>query len=128
MALTAPELLGRARALTPAFAARALRTEELRAPLADSLREMIDAGLLATFTPRVYGGHQLPVATMSQIVAILSAACPSTGWVSAFYMGAAWRAMIFPEQCQRELFADQAYLLNAGQASPLREVKRVSGG
>ncbi len=117
MALTAPELLGRARALTPAFAARALRTEELRAPLADSLREMIDAGLLATVTARVYGGHQLPVATMSQIVAILSAACRSTGWVSAFYMGAAWRAMIFPEQCQRELFADQAYLLNAGQAS-----------
>lgn len=128
MTLTARDLLGRAQELAPGFAARAQRTEEHRAPLAESVREMIDAGLLATLTPKVYGGHQLPVATMSQIVAILSAACPSTGWVSAFYMGAAWRAMIFPAQCQRELFADQAYLLNAGQASPLREVKRVTGG
>ncbi len=128
MTLTSKELLGRARELAPGYAARAQRTEEHRAPLAESLRELIDAGLLATLTPKVYGGHQLPVATMSQIVAILSAACPSTGWVSAFYMGAAWRAMIFPEQCQRELFADKAYLLNAGQASPLREVKRVKRG
>ena len=128
MTLTSKELLGRARELAPGYAARAQRTEEHRAPLAESLRELIDAGLLATLTPKVYGGHQLPVATMSQIVAVLSAGCPSTGWVSAFYMGAAWRAMIFPEQCQRELFADKAYLLNAGQASPLREVKRVKGG
>ncbi len=128
MTLTSKVLLGRARELAPGYAARAQRTEEHRAPLAESLRELIDAGLLATLTPKVYGGHQLPVATMSQIVAVLSAGCPSTGWVSAFYMGAAWRAMIFPEQCQRELFADKAYLLNAGQASPLREVKRVKGG
>jgi 3-hydroxy-9,10-secoandrosta-1,3,5(10)-triene-9,17-dione monooxygenase len=128
MTLTAKELLGRAHEIAPGYAARAQRTEEHRAPLAESLSEMIDAGLLATLTPKVYGGHQLPVATMSHIVAILSAACPSTGWVSAFYMGAAWRAMIFPEQCQRELFADQAYLLNAGQASPLQTVLRVKGG
>ena len=128
MTLMSKKLLGRAHKLAPGYAARAQRTEEHRAPLAESLRELIDAGLLATLTPKVYGGHQLPVATMSQIVAVLSAGCPSTGWVSAFYMGAAWRAMIFPEQCQRELFADKAYLLNAGQASPLREVKRVKGG
>ena len=128
MTLTAKELLGRAHEIAPGFAARAQATEEHRAPLAESLSEMIDAGLLATLTPQVYGGHQLPVATMSHIVATLSAACPSTGWVSAFYMGAAWRAMIFPEQCQCELFADHAYLLNAGQASPLQSVTRVKGG
>lgn len=128
MTLTSKELLGRAQELAPAFAARAQRTEEHRAPLDESLAEMIDAGLLATLTPRVYGGHELPVATMSHIVATLSAACPSTGWVSAFYMGAAWRAMIFPAQTQRELFADKPYLLNAGQAAALRDVQRVKGG
>lgn len=128
MTLSAQELIGRAQELAPGFAARAQRTEERRAPLDESLREMIDAGLLATLTPKVYGGHELPVATMSHIVATLSAACPSSGWVSAFYMGAAWRAMIFPQAAQRELFADKPYLLNAGQAAPLREVQRVTGG
>ena len=128
MTLTSQELLGRARELAPSFAARVQRTEDNRAPLDESIREMIDAGLLATLTPTVYGGHELPIATMSTIVAILSEACPSTGWVSAFYMGAAWRAMIFTGPTQRELFADKPYLLNAGQASPLREVQRVAGG
>lgn len=128
MTLTAQELIGRARELAPGFAARAQRTEDNRALLDEGLCEMIDAGLLATLTPKVYGGHELPVATMSHIVATLSAACPSSGWVSAFYMGAAWRAMIFPEQTQAELFADKPYLLNAGQAAPLRDVRRVTGG
>ena len=124
----AATLIGRAHELAPVFAARAARTEQARAPLDESVRDMIDAGFLSVLTPRVYGGHELPVDTMSQIVAILSAGCPSTGWVSAFYMGATWRAMSFPEQGQRELFAEKPYLLNAGQAAPLREALRVPGG
>lgn len=128
MGLTCEQLIGRAHELAPGFAERAQRTEDARAPLDENVAAMIDAGILACLTPRCYGGHELPIATMSRIVAILSAACPSTGWVSAFYMGAAWRAMIFPEQTQRELFADKPYLLNAGQAAPLAKVERVAGG
>lgn len=128
MTVTADILLARARELAPVFAARAQRTEDARAPLDESLQDMIDAGFLSVLTPKCYGGHELPVDTMSHIVAILSAACPSTGWVSAFYMGAAWRAMSFSAEAQRELFADKPYLLNAGQAAPLREALRVPGG
>ncbi len=125
---TAATLIGRAHELAPVFASRAARTEQARAPLDESLQDMIDAGLLQTLTPKIYGGHELPVATMSHIVAILSAACPSSGWISAFYMGAAWRAMGFSAEAQQELFANKPYLLNAGQAAPLREVLRVPGG
>ncbi|MBL6751145.1 MAG: hydroxylase [Nevskia sp.] len=128
MALSRQELVGRAKELAPVFAQRALRTEENRAPLDASVRDMIDAGVLAALTPKVYGGHECSIDTMSEIVRIFSAACPSTGWVSAFYMGAAWRAAIFPEQAQREFFAGKPYILCAGQAAPLREVKRVPGG
>jgi len=37
----------------------------------------------------VYGGHELSIADMTRIVRIFSAACPSTGWIAAFYMGRA---------------------------------------
>ncbi len=128
MALNRFELIGRARELAPVFAARALQEEATRAPLDETVRDMIDSEILAVLTPRCYGGHELGVDVMAEITRIWSEACPSTGWVGAFYMGAAWRALMFSERAQQEIFADKPYILCAGQAAPLREVRRVSGG
>jgi 3-hydroxy-9,10-secoandrosta-1,3,5(10)-triene-9,17-dione monooxygenase len=124
----AAELLGRARELAPVLAERAAKTEENRAPLDESIRDLIDSGLLATVTPKVYGGHELSINDMTDIVRTLSAGCPSTAWVASFYMGAAWRANLFGEKVQKEIFADKPYVLGAGQAAPLREARRVPGG
>ncbi len=110
------------------FAGRAQQTEDARAPLDDSIRDLIDSGVLATLTPKVYGGHELSINDMTDIVRIFSAACPSTGWIAAFYMGSAWRANLFGEKVQKEIFADHPYDLGAGQAAPLREARRVPGG
>ena len=126
--LTRQELIGRATELAPVFASRALAEEALRAPSDETISDMIDSGVLQVVTPKVYGGHEFDLETMSAIIAIFSAACPSTGWVSAFYMGAVWRGLFYPEQGQRELFADKPYLLCSGQAAPIESVKRAPGG
>ncbi len=128
MRVSSEELIDRARALAPVMAERAPLTEVKRAPLDESIRDLIDAGLFSILTPRVYGGHELPISTMTQVLTTLSAACPSTGWVTAFYAGAAWRTMMFSERAQREIFASKPYVLCSGQAAPLRDVKRVTGG
>lgn len=128
MRLSPQELIGRAREMAPAFATRAARTEANKGLLDENLRELTDSGVLATLTPAVYGGHEAPIATMVSITQALSAACPSTGWVAAFYMGAAWRLLSFSPAAQREIFADKPYVLSAGQAAPLREVTREPGG
>ena len=122
------ELIGRATELAPVFASRALAEETLRAPSDETIRDMIDSGVLQVVTPKVHGGHEFDLETMARIIAIFSAACPSTGWVSAFYMGAAWRALFYPEQGQRELFADKPYLLCSAQAAPIASVRRAPGG
>jgi 3-hydroxy-9,10-secoandrosta-1,3,5(10)-triene-9,17-dione monooxygenase len=122
------ELLERARRLAPTLAERAQQTEDNRALLDENVGDLIDSGILATMTPRVYGGHEQDVDVMAEILRIISAACPSTGWVSAFYMGAPWRLNIFSEQAQREVFADKPYMLNSGQAAPVRETRKVPGG
>ncbi len=128
MASHRQELIGRARELAPLFATRALQEEAKRSPLDETVQDLIGSGILATLTPRRYGGHELGVDTMAEITRIFSEACPSTGWIAAFYMGAAWRALMFPEQAQREIFADKPYMLCAGQAAPLNRVSRVPGG
>lgn len=128
MALSAQELIGRTQELAPGFAARALQEEARRAPLDETVQEMIASGILATLTPRCYGGHELGVETAATITRIISAACPSTGWIAAFYMGAAWRALMFSADAQREIFADKPYMLCAGQAAPLSRVEPVPGG
>lgn len=126
--VAAETLIARAHGLAEAFARRAAAEDERRAPLDETIADMIDSGILATLTPRIYCGHELDFATAARIIAILSAANPSAGWVAAFYMGAAWRLNIFPQQAQREIFRDKPYVLSAGQAAPLREVVRVPGG
>lgn len=124
----AEKLIARAKELAKIFAERAPAEDKRRAPLDETIQDMIDSEILATLTPRVYGGYELDFATAAEIITILSAANPSAGWVAAFYMGAAWRLNIFSEQAQREIFAEKPYVLSAGQAAPLREVVRVPGG
>ncbi|MEV1292681.1 acyl-CoA dehydrogenase family protein [Pseudonocardia sp. NPDC049635] len=124
----AAELRERARELAPVFAGRAARTEANRAPLDESVRDLVDSGLLSAVVPKVYGGYELGLHDMTDIIRTLSAGCPSTGWVAAFYIGAAWRANLFGEKVQREIFADKPYVLGAGQAAPIREARRVPGG
>ena len=77
MVMNRIELIGRARDLAPIFATRALQEEAKRSPLDETVRDMIESGILATLTPRRYGGHELGVDVMAEITRILSEACPS---------------------------------------------------
>ncbi|WP_228001438.1 acyl-CoA dehydrogenase family protein [Nocardia australiensis] len=128
MTITPNELLNRVRDLVPAIAERAQKTEENRAPLDETITDLIESGVLATLTPKQYGGLEFGLDVAADIVRTLSAACPSTGWVTSFYIGAAWRLNIFTEQAQREVFADKPYTLTAGTAAPLKQVEQVDGG
>lgn len=122
------ELVGRARDLAPALAARAQRTEDNRALLDETLRDFIEADILPVLVPKVYGGHELGPDVMAEIGRVLGAACPSSAWVSVFYMGAGWRTQLFGERAQKEVFADKNYCLGVGQAAPIAQASKVPGG
>jgi 3-hydroxy-9,10-secoandrosta-1,3,5(10)-triene-9,17-dione monooxygenase len=126
--VTKQELIGRAQELAPAFAKRALEEEALRSLSAETVRDLVDSGILAAITPKAYGGHELGLDTMAEVARVFAAACPSTGWISAFYMGAPWRTLFYPEQGQKEVMGGNPYVLMAGTAAPLTDVKRVKGG
>lgn len=125
---TKEELIGRARELAPVFASRALDEEAQRTISADTVRDLQDAEILKVLTPKIYGGLELGLDAMAHITRIIAAACPSTGWISAFYMGAPWRSLFYSEAGQREVFGDSDHVLMAGTAAPLTDVRRVEGG
>src|SRR5882762_8073679 len=122
------ELIGRARELQPVIAARAAVTEGNRAPLDETIQELCRADLFQILTPKRFGGHELHIDTMVDVVRIIASACPSTGWVTSFYIGHNWLHSVFPERFQEEAFADKCFQLSSGHIAPNAKAIRVAGG
>lgn len=126
--VTKLDLIARVEALVPRIAACASDTDARRAVPDDIIEAMRDAEMFAVLAPRAYGGLELGLDAYSEIVRRISAASPSTGWVAAFLMGAAWRMLTFPREGQEEIYGGRNYVLGAGAAQPITGVERVEGG
>ena len=96
------ELIGRAHELKPVFVERASAAESNRAPLDETIADLDDAGFLQILTPKHYGGHELNIDILVAVSRIIASACPSTGWVTAFYIGHNWFHSVFPKKSQDE--------------------------
>jgi len=124
----AKELIGRAHELKPVFAARAAAAEVNRAPLDETIADLDDAGFLQILTPKCYGGHELHIDTLVAVSRILASGCPSTGWVTAFYIGHNWFHSVLPKKSQDEVFAERPWQRSSAQISPTATATKVSGG
>jgi 3-hydroxy-9,10-secoandrosta-1,3,5(10)-triene-9,17-dione monooxygenase len=128
MSVSKQDLVDRAKSLAPGIAARALETERLRRPHDDTIQELIDAELMQTLVPRHWGGHELGLETHLEVVEVLGAACMSTGWIAAFYMGHNWFATKFSERAQKEIFGDRPFGLIPASSAPTLRAVQVDGG
>ncbi len=126
--MTREALLERARALAPALASRARAAETLRAPHDDSIRDLVEAELPQLLVPRRWGGHELGLETMLEVVELLSAACMSTGWIAAFYLGHNLFAARLSEKAQAEIFAERPFCLMPAATAPTVRAREVPGG
>jgi len=122
------ELLERARAIAPTIAASALETERQRKPLDENIRLLDEAGLFTMLVPKRWGGPELDLTTQLEVVEIISAACMSTGWITAFYLGHHVFACRFSEQAQQEIFANGPRCLLPASTAAMMHVKSVPGG
>lgn len=114
--------------LAPTIARKARATEGRRAPDPEILQDLIDAELMQLFLPRRWGGHEAGMRTHLEVVEIISAACVSTGWIAAFYIGHNCLALRFPEAAQEEFFADRGFALMPITNAPTLSAERVDGG
>jgi alkylation response protein AidB-like acyl-CoA dehydrogenase len=122
------EAVEQARRLAPAIRARAGAAERARAISPETIAELEAAGLLDLARPAMFGGAELGFAALMAVVAEISAACGSTGWVYSVFVGHDWMLASFPEAAQREVFGRRGNLVSSVVHFGGPQPTRVAGG
>ena len=117
-------LLDRVREVVPLIAERAATAEEQRKPDDDVIEALKRTGVFKAFVPKRYGGYEIDLELFMDIGVAVSEACPSTGWITTFYMEHNWLLGMFEEDVQREIFTAQPYILAPGTVNPSGEATR----
>ena len=94
-------LLDRVREVVPLIAERAAEAEEQRKPDDDVIEALKRTGVFRAFVPKQYGGYEIDLELFMDIGVDVSEACPSTGWITTFYMEHNWLLGMFDEELQR---------------------------
>jgi 3-hydroxy-9,10-secoandrosta-1,3,5(10)-triene-9,17-dione monooxygenase len=126
--VTRQEVLERARALAPQFAARAAAAEQERKIPAASVREMLDAGLARILLPAGIGGYGLGFDTWFDAIREISKADASHGWCASLITHHAHLVAQFSEEAQRAVWTGGLDVPVAASFVPNTEATAVDGG
>ena len=125
---TGPELVARARALTPLLASHAAEAERIRKPVDAVIRALEEAEIFKLMVPRCYGGLELDLDTFFEVGTALGEGDASMAWVANFYVEHNWILCQFPAAFQQELFATRSYVLAPAMLAPGGRVTRERDG
>ncbi|MCP3985506.1 MAG: flavin-dependent monooxygenase [bacterium] len=117
-----------ARALVPAAAERAERTEEARRLLPEAEREMRDAGMFKLVQPKRFGGYELEPAALVRATSEMARGCGSTGWCLGILAIHNWMLGLYQEQAQEDVWGKDPETLLAASFAPTGSAERVDGG
>ncbi len=126
--ITRDTLIKRARALVPALRERAQRTEEACRLLPETVQEFTDAGFFRIVQPRRYGGFELGIDVLEEVVVEVGRGCGSSAWCLAILGGHSWWSALFPEAGQDLLFGEDGHVIMATNLSGNGRCRRVAGG
>jgi 3-hydroxy-9,10-secoandrosta-1,3,5(10)-triene-9,17-dione monooxygenase len=114
--------------LAKGFTKRAATAEELRRMPAESVKEMLDAGLCRILMPERFGGYDLDFDTWFEVILELSKADASHGWCASLLIHHAHLLAQFSEEMQRTIWANGPDVPIAASFAPRTQVSRVDGG
>jgi alkylation response protein AidB-like acyl-CoA dehydrogenase len=130
-----PDILAqRARNLIPALRERAVRSEEARTLLPETLADFHAAGFFRICQPKRFGGFELGLDALQAVLVEVGRGCASSAWTLAILAGHAWWASQIPEAGQVEVFGDEGVALlptaifgRGGRATRVEGGYRLSG-
>jgi 3-hydroxy-9,10-secoandrosta-1,3,5(10)-triene-9,17-dione monooxygenase len=122
------DIIERVRAMAPKFAKRAEAAEEARRIPAESVNDMLEAGLARILLPRRIGGYGLGFDTWFDVQRELSKADASHGWCAGLITHHAHLIGQFPEQAQNTLWANGLDVAVAASFAPLVNAVPADGG
>ncbi|MBB2740809.1 UNVERIFIED_ORG: 3-hydroxy-9,10-secoandrosta-1,3,5(10)-triene-9,17-dione monooxygenase [Microbispora rosea subsp. rosea] len=122
------EVLDAVRALLPKIAERARSTDEDRRVPAESIRELVQAGVFRMLQPKRYGGVEGDPVGFYEVVREISAVCGSTGWTVAVLGVHPWQLALFEEAAQDEVWGSDPDALISSSYAPVGRLIPVEGG
>ncbi len=127
--LTHEEAVSAARALAPGFAKRAAEAESIRRVPQANIDELRDAGLLRLMQPTAFGGSELGLCALMDVVLEVARGCSSTAWVYSNLASHSWNLGQLELQAQKEVWdQDPDALAATGLAFPCGKARPVPGG
>ena len=124
---TTQQIVDRVRALAPRFAERAATGEEARRLPAQSIRDMLDAGLARILMPQRFGGYDLDFDTWLDVVLEISKIDASHGWCASLIIHHAHLVAQFPDEAQQAVWAGGPDVAIAASFAPRAKASRRNG-
>lgn len=121
-------LLDRVRDLAPQIRAASSTAELQRAPDDQVIDGLKATGVFRALVPARYGGYEIDLDEFLEIGLVVSEACPSTGWLTTFYMEHNWLLTMFPDELQDRVFGEHPYVLAPGSVNPKGVATPTDGG
>jgi len=122
------EVLDAVRPLLSTIAARSGVADERRMLPAETLGELIDAGVLRMLQPKRYGGAEAHPSEFFEVVRLLAGACGSTGWVASVLGVHPWHVALFAEAAQDDVFGTNPDSVVCSAYAPVGRLTPVAGG
>jgi 3-hydroxy-9,10-secoandrosta-1,3,5(10)-triene-9,17-dione monooxygenase len=127
--LTAQQALQAAAEMVPRLAARAAESERMRRVHPDTITELHSSGLMRLMQPARFGGSELGLDDLMNVVFELARGCASTAWVYSNLASHSWNLGQFELQAQEDIWNDDPHALAAtGLAFPCGRAVPVEGG
>ena len=127
--LTPEQAVQAAAKMVPRLAERASESERMRRVHPDTIAEWHDSGLMRLVQPARFGGSELSLNALMDVVFELAKGCPSTAWVYSNLASHSWNIGQFELQAQEDMWNDDPHALAAtGLAFPCGRAVPVEGG
>jgi 3-hydroxy-9,10-secoandrosta-1,3,5(10)-triene-9,17-dione monooxygenase len=130
---TRDEVVQAAQDLVPTLRDRAQETEDLRRLPDETITDLRKAGIHKLFTPKHFGGFEMPWGTHVDVSRILGQGCGSTGWVSSVVFTHTFLFGRFEMEVQEEIWGEDPDVIistgfaGGGLATPTDGGFTVSG-
>lgn len=122
------DLLERATQLRGRIEGRIYEAESQRRLPVETITDFSDAGFFSVLVPKRFGGYELPLDVLLDLVIEVGEVCGSSAWVLALLGIHNWLAALFPEETQEAVFADNGYVLAPATFAPGGRLWPCDGG
>jgi|LauGreDrversion4_2_1035121.scaffolds.fasta_scaffold47286_3 3-hydroxy-9,10-secoandrosta-1,3,5(10)-triene-9,17-dione monooxygenase len=127
--LTAQEAVQHAAAMVPRLAERAAEAERIRRIPQATIDELHETGLMRLMQPARFGGSELGLDALMNVVTEIAKGCTSTAWVYSNLASHSWNIGQFDMRAQEDVWGtDPDALAATGLAFPCGRATPVEGG